>query len=181
MYFPPREIRLKDGRRALLRPPLPDDATSDLRCMTAVYGETDFLLRAPEEVDPDIPRHAEKLCAAAEDPDLLLLLCILDGEVVARMQGYIKPLQKVRHRFRLGISVRQNCWGQGIATAMLSAAEDAARALSCTQMELEVMAPNHRARALYEKLGYRIVQVKPDAVLLADGRLTDEYLMMKKL
>ena len=181
MYFAPREITLRDGRTATLRSPLPSDAASDLRCMTAVYSETDFLLRTPSEVTPDEIRHAAALQSVVNAPYLLLLLCVADGEVIARMQGFVKPLKKVRHRFRLGISVRKTFWGQGVATAMMRAAEDVARNLGCTHMELEVMAPNHRARALYEHLGYRIVQVRPDAVQQADGRLMDEYLMMKRL
>lgn len=181
MYFAPREICLRDGRTAILRSPVDGDAASDIRCRLVTASETDFLLVSPEEISTDEARHAAALTAAADDPNALLLFCIVEGEIVARMHGYIKPLKKVRHRFRLGVCVLQACWGLGIATAMMNAAEEAAHSLGCMQMELEVMVHNVRARALYEGLGYRIAQVKPDAIRLPDGTLTHEYLMIKKL
>ena len=43
------------------------------------------------------------------------------------------------------------------------------------------MAHNHRAIRLYEREGYRIAMAHPGAVMTCDGRLQDEYLMMKAL
>lgn len=181
MYFAPREICLRGGRTAILRSPVEGDAASDIRCRLITAAETDFLLVSPEEISTDETRHAAALRAAADAPNELLLFCVVEGKIVARMHGHFKPLKKVRHRFRLGLCVIQAYWGLGIATAMMNAAEETARSLGCTQMELEVMAHNVRARGLYEKLGYRIVQVQPDAIRLSDGTLTHEYLMIKKL
>lgn len=49
------------------------------------------------------------------------------------------------------------------------------------QMELEFVEGNSRARALYEKMGFRITGVKPDALRLKDGTLLNEYLMVRKM
>ncbi len=45
--------------------------------------------------------------------------------------------------------------GQGIGTALVDAAEAAARRRRCRALRLEVRCDNHRAIALYERLGYR--------------------------
>lgn len=172
---------LPDGQRVTLRAAEAEDAAADLQCMRTVAGETDFLLISPEEVGTDVPRHASVLESTREDPNQLLLICTAGDEVVGRLHGFVKPARKVRHRFRLGLCVRMAFWGQGVATAMLRAAEDAARRMGCLQMELEVMAHNHRAIRLYEREGYRIAMVHPGAVMTCDGRLQDEYLMMKAL
>ena len=50
-----------------------------------------------------------------------------------------------------------------------------------TQMELEFVEGNTRARALYEKMGFRIVSVRPDAFKMKDGGFRNEYIMMRKL
>ncbi len=50
-----------------------------------------------------------------------------------------------------------------------------------TQLELEFVEGNARARALYEKMGFRIVGVRPDAFRMKDGSLRNEYIMMLKL
>lgn len=181
MYIEPMKMKLRDGRRIVLRSPEPEDAAADLTCMRQTAGETEFLLISPEDVGDDVSRHAAALEDVRDDPYQQLLLCVAQGEVVARLHGYVKPRAKVRHRYRLGLCVRRDCWGQGLATAMLHVAERVAREMACTQLELEVMAHNSRAIRLYEREGYRIAMVHPGAVCFPDGRVTDEYLMIKKL
>lgn len=180
MYIETMKMRLRDGRRVILRSPEPEDAAADLACMRQAAGETEFLLNAPEDVPDDVARHAAALEDVRDDPYQLLLLCVAQGEVVGRLHGSVRPRNKECHRFRLGLCVRRAYWGQGLATAMLHVAERVARELGCTQSELEVMAHNPRARSLYEREGYRIVSVHPNAVRFPDGRMTDEYLMIKK-
>lgn len=181
MYTEPMKLKLRDGRRVVLRSPEPEDAAADLACMRQTAGETEFLLISPEDVSRDVSRHAAALEDVRDDPYQLLLLCVAQGAVVARLHGSVKPRAKVQHRFRLGLCVRRDCWGQGLATALLHTAERVAREMGCTQIELEVMAHNRRAVRLYEREGYRIAMVHPDAVRFSDGRVTDEYLMIKKL
>ena len=181
MYIEPMKMRLRDGRRIVLRSPEPEDAAADLRCMRQTAGETEFLLISPADVSADVNRHAAALEDVRDDPYQLLLLCEMQGTVAARLHGYVKPRAKVQHRFRLGLAVCRECWGQGLATAMLHVAERVARELGCTQLELEVMAHNSRAIRLYEREGYRIAMVHPGAVCFPDGRMTDEYLMIKRL
>ena len=43
------------------------------------------------------------------------------------------------------------------------------------------MEGNERARALYEKYGFKIVGERPNAFKLKDGRLLKEYFMQKEL
>lgn len=181
MYIEPMKMKLRDGRRVILRSPEPEDAAADLTCMRQTAGETEFLLLSPEDVGDDVPRHAAALADVRDDPYQLLLLCVAQGAVVARLHGYVKPRVKVQHRFRLGLAVCRDHWGQRLATAMLHTAERVAREMGCTQLEMEVMAHNRRAIRLYEREGCRIAMVHPDAVRFPDGRMADEYLMIKKL
>lgn len=50
-----------------------------------------------------------------------------------------------------------------------------------TQMELEVIEGNERARHLYERMGFRIAAVLPNTIRLRDGTLLNEYLMIKEM
>jgi RimJ/RimL family protein N-acetyltransferase len=50
-----------------------------------------------------------------------------------------------------------------------------------SQIELNFVEGNFRARALYEKMGFRIVSYIPDAVKLSSGKLVNEYIMIKKI
>ncbi len=47
------------------------------------------------------------------------------------------------------------------------------------QMELDFIEGNTRARALYEKMGFRIAGIKPNAIRLKDGTLLNEYSMVR--
>jgi len=48
-------------------------------------------------------------------------------------------------------------------------------------MELEFVEGNTRARALYEKMGFRITGVNPNAIRLRDGTLLNEYCMIREI
>ena len=49
------------------------------------------------------------------------------------------------------------------------------------QIELDFVEGNSRARGLYEKMGFRITGVKPDAVRMKDGTFANEYMMIKMM
>ena len=49
------------------------------------------------------------------------------------------------------------------------------------QIELEFIEGNSRAQALYEKMGFGITGVKPNAIRLKDGTLLNEYSMIREM
>ena len=49
------------------------------------------------------------------------------------------------------------------------------------QIELEFIEGNARARHLYEKMGFRITGVHPNAIRLKDGTLLNNYTMIKEI
>ena len=48
-------------------------------------------------------------------------------------------------------------------------------------MELEFIEGNDRARHLYEKMGFRIAGVRPNAIRLKNGTLLNEYTMVRTM
>ena len=88
---------------------------------------------------------------------------------------------KSKHRASVAIAVLQDYWNQGIGTHLMNALFEIAKSKEVQQIELEFIEGNDRARALYEKLGFRITGVKYDATKLKDGTLLNEYMMIKKL
>ena len=73
-------------------------------------------------------------------------------------------------------------WNQGIGTRLfqelIRIAEENPNLI---QMELDFVEGNSRARALYEKMGFRITGVKPNAIRLKDGTLLNEYSMIREI
>ena len=79
-------------------------------------------------------------------------------------------------------SIRRAYWRLGLGTAMLTELVDVAKARpEVRQVELEFIEGNSRAQALYEKVGFRVVGVHPDAFVLKDGAMKKAYLMQLKI
>lgn len=89
---------------------------------------------------------------------------------------------KIRHRANVGIALLREFWNQGIGTRMFQEMIRLAESREgVLQMELDYIEGNSRARHLYEKMGFRIAGVHPNAIRLRDGTLLNEYLMIREM
>ncbi len=93
----------------------------------------------------------------------------------------IAPYKRYRHRCDVAIALYKEYYGCGIGTAMLQTVLNVAKEAGYEQAELEVMAENENAIAMYEKLGFKKYGTFPDNMKYADGSYMDAYWMMKKL
>ena len=176
-------IRLKDGRAAVLRSPLEDDAEEMLQFIIKASGETEFLLKYPEEfADFTIEQERNFLRRRSSDPDVAMLVCLVDDRIAGNCMISFRTGMKDRHRAGVAIALLQDFWGLGIGTRMFEELIRIAREHGeVRQIELDYVEGNARARGLYEKMGFRITGVKPDAIHLKGGRFVNEYMMVKKL
>ena len=146
-------------------------------------GETDFILRYPEECEKYTLEGEKKLFQQKnESPNEAMIMCIVDGRVVGNCEIKFATNMKTKHRANVAIALISEFWNQGIGTRMFQELIRLAKERGdILQMELEFVEGNSRARALYEKMGFRITGVKPDALRLKDGTLLNEYLMVRKM
>ncbi len=177
------EFTLRDGRKAVLRNPQERDIQGVLDYLYLSAGETEFILRYPEECSKYTYEGEKALFEkwnASENE--LSLVCDVDGRIVGNCQISFTDKIKTAHKARIGIALIREFWGLGIGTEMMKAMISAARAKEgVLQIELECVEGNARARALYEKMGFRIAAVKPDSIRLKDGTLLNEFFMIKRL
>ena len=174
---------LKDGRKALLRSPKEEDVDGTLEYLRISAGETNFILRYPEECAKYTPESEKALFERKNaSPNEAMIMCIVDGRVVGNCEISFRTNLKTKHRASVAIALISEFWNQGIGTKMfqelIRLAEERGDVL---QMELDFVEGNSRARALYEKMGFRITGVKPDALRLKDGTLLNEYMMVRKM
>ena len=183
MQFSPKQITLKDGRIAILRSPEPvGDAAELVQYLYDTAADTEFVLRTPDEVSMTEEKEIGFLRWVVGSPDDCMILCEVDGRIAGNCHLSFRTKAKVRHRCDVAIALRKAFWGQGIGTAMFEAMEDVARAREgVTVMELEFIEGNSRARGLYEKMGFRITGMHPDAIRQEDGKLLALYIMQKEL
>ena len=183
MIFDEKKITLKDGRIAVFRTPEVEDAEKMLNYIKTACGETDFLLRYPEEWDGASIEGEEKWIKGLRDSqNSLTIACYIDGEIVGNCEIRFRSGIKTSHRAGVAIAILREYWNLGIGSAMFEEILAAADARAETQIvELEFVEGNDRAKALYEKYGFKIVAERPNAFKLKDGRLLKEYFMQKEL
>ena len=177
------KFKLKDGREAVLRSPKEEDVESTLEYLVISAGETDFILRYPEECSKYTPEGEKKLFEQKNaSPNEAMIMCIVDGRVVGNCEISFFRGMKTRHRASIGIALISEFWNQGIGTKMFEEMIRLAKTREeVTQLELEFVEGNARARHLYEKMGFRIAGVHPNAIRLKNGTLLNNYLMVKEV
>ena len=148
-------IRLKDGRTCVLRSGTERDGPAALDLFLRTQEQTDYLLTYPEENTMTADQEARYLQAKAESAGEIELLAEVDGRLagMAGIEG-IGPREKVRHRADVGISIDREFGGLGIGRALTEACVACARQAGYAQLELSVVAANHRAIALYQSVGF---------------------------
>ena len=183
MIFSPVRFTLKDGRSAILRSPDPKADAADLvQYLYDTAADTPFVLRMPWEIRYTVEDEERFLQNVVDSANDCMILCEVDGHIAGNCHLSFYPQFKRRHACTVAIALRKAYWGNGIGTAMFEAMEGLARQREgVIQMDLEYIEGNTRARGLYEKAGFRIVGIHPDAICQEDGTMCALIAMQKKL
>lgn len=182
MQFEPRTVTLKDGRTCTLRPAHPDDSAVLIEYMRRTAGETEFVLRYPDEVSFTEEREREILENILNDPAHPMMVGVVDGKIAGNCAvSGIGARRKILHRCSLAITLYREYWGLGIGTAMIGYLSELAKQIGFEQIDLEVVAENERGQALYRKCGFVETGRRVRALKFDDGTYHDEILMIKIL
>ena len=182
MTIKPITIIDKLGREVVLRAAVPKDAADLIQYLKVTSGETPFLIREPDEITITMESEVAFIQNKIDSERELMLLAFVDGKHVGNCSLMsLAPYKRYQHRCDVAIALYQEYCGCGIGKAMLETVLDIATNLGYEQAELEVVADNEKAIALYESLGFVKYGTFPDNMKYADGTYRDAYWMMKKL
>ncbi len=182
MIFEEKTIKLKNGQSAILKTPEISDAAQMLDYIKTACGETDFLMRYPEEWDGTTIEQEESWVKNLRESKYSLdICCVVDGKVVGNCEISFMRDIKTSHRAGIGIAILHDYWNLGIGSAFFEEMIAAAKAHGSEIMELEFYEGNDRARHLYEKFGFTVVSEKPNAFKMKDGSYQKEFYMQKYL
>ncbi len=183
MIFQPKEITLKNGVKAILKTPEISDAAGMLAYIKQACGETEFLLRTPEEWESVTVDKEEKWVKnLRESKNTLAITCFIDSKIAGNCEISFRSGVKTSHRATVAIAILKEYWNLGIGSAFFREMISAAEARDGTEIvELDFIEGNTRARALYEKFGFRITGMIPNAIRQKDGSYRNEYQMQLKL
>ncbi len=110
----------------------------------------------------------------------------LVAELAGRLVGYvaIKPVTHLAENAHVlgiaGIAVAPDVRRAGVGAALLTAAEELARARGARKLSLRVLGTNPAAQRLYQRLGFEIEGILRDEFAI-NGRYVDDVLMAKPL
>jgi len=181
MIFEEKEITLKDGRCAVLRSPCGNDAEGVLNLMREASGETEFLVKYPEEWTMSVSDEAKWLENSRSSPYGQNIICIIDEKIVGNCGITFGRGIKQGHIASLGIVIFREYWGLGIGSALIGAVIRSAEERGCEMIELSYIEGNDRGRRLYEKFGFTVVAEIPERYRLRDGTYRSEFVMQKHL
>lgn len=183
MKIEEKRVTLKNGQSCVLRSPEPEDAERLVEFVKAAAGETDFVIRYPEEADIPVEQEKFFLQHFNEAARELMILAEVEGKLAGNcnLSEVGKSRIKVRHRCACGVSLYREYWGLGIGSALLELLAEKAAELGYEQMELEVVGSNERAIGLYTKMGFVKTGEIPDAMKYKDGTYDKLDIMVKNL
>ena len=112
---------MKDGRKALIRSPREEDIPGMLDYLLLSAGETEFILRYPEECGKYTYEGEkalfERLNASQEDA---MLVCIVDGKVAGSCQISFHQRLKTKHKSKCCHCFAARILGTGNRYALIS-------------------------------------------------------------
>ena len=182
MLFEETRIKDKLGRTIVLRNARPEDSADLIKYLKTTSAETPYLIRDPEEITITEEKERNFIQAKIDAERELMLVAFIDGKHIGNCSLMsIAPYRRYSHRCDVAIALYKEYCGCGIGKTMLQTVLDVAKNIGYEQAELEVMAENKNAIAMYEKLGFQKFGTLPDNMKYADGSYLDAYWMMKKL
>jgi len=178
MKLETKEFILKDGTEGMLRSVESNDAKTMIEFLKDVSGETEFLLRYPEEYTLTIEQEKSFLENMEKSDDQIMITAFIDEEIVGNAS--ISPIgycQKMKHRANFAIAIREKYWHKGLGTLLMEEALKMAKVMGYEQVELGVYNNNPRAKAMYERFGFEEWGIMKKAFKLKDGSYRDEIMM----
>jgi GNAT superfamily N-acetyltransferase len=122
-----------------------------------------------------------KIAGEVARGEAALLVARLDGRIVGTVQlGLAMPPNQPHRADIRKLLVHRSARGRGIGMALMTAAEEAARARGRTLLVLDT-ALGDNAERLYTRAGWTRVGVIPGYALFPDGRPCDTVYFWKKL
>ena len=165
----------------VVREAVVDDAEEMISYLNIVGGESDNLMHGANGFKMVPVEAVRRRIQAAHDADnSVILIALVGDEIIARaeLDGY--PGSRLHHNAKFSISVRKDYWNKKIDTRLMTEIIERAREMNLMNIELEVIADNKAAIALYRKMGFSDVGVIKN-YWFANNAYSDAIVMQKRL
>ena len=150
-----KKILTKDGRECLIRAATADDTEAMLDVFIKTHEETDFLASYADETTRDVDGERKFLDGLEKSENEVEVMAFIDGKAVGTAGiNKIGSKSKTSHRAEFGVCVLKDFWGLGIGRALTEICIECAKKAGYAQLELDAVADNEKAIALYKSVGF---------------------------
>lgn len=165
-----KQVVLKDGRKVGIRPYQQADKEGLVSMYERLSQET---LRW--SMPPYNRQRVERMTSFPESS--IILIALGNDKIVGHLQISIGTSPRFREMGDLFIYLDQDYQNLGLGAALMKESISSGRERGLHRIELTVVADNHRAVHLYEKVGFQREGVKRENYLGEDGTYHDEIIM----
>lgn len=168
---------LVSGKHYTIRSADPSDAKalSDLRLL--IDGETENMDRESGEAFIDVAGFEEIIHTDTMQPRNLFLVAMADNKIVGFSRCEGNTLKRLAHKVEFGVCVLRAYWGFAIGTNLLKESISWADWVGVSKITLTVLESNHKAIALYERMGFEVEGILKRDKLLSDGHYYNTIVM----
>ena len=157
-----------------------NDAEEMISYLNIVGGESDNLMHGPDGFKVPVEAVKRRIQSSHDADNSIILIALAGENIIARaeLSGY--PGARLHHNAKLSISVRKDYWNKKIGTALMTEIIEHAKEMNLHNIELEVVAGNTAAIALYHKMGFSDIGTYKD-FWFANNAYSDAIIMQKCL
>jgi L-amino acid N-acyltransferase YncA len=174
----PKEVTLRDGSKATIRPMVPEDADALLRFFEIVAVEDRYYLKE-DVTDPEVIRRwAEEIDYSRALP----LLAWSDGELVADATLHRTRTLARHHIGEVRVVVAEKCRGRGLGAALIMELKEVADRRGLELLTVELVAREEQAAIrVAESLGFTRLAVLPNHAKDLHGNAREVVVLELKL
>lgn len=150
-----KEIKLKNGKTAILRSPIKEDAQAMIDYLNIIGGESDFITFGKNEFSMSVEAEQDYIERINSMDNSKNVLIIIEDEIVGIASITSVQKERMKHNGTLGISIRKKYWSIGLGSEIMNYLIDWAKSNKITKkINLLVREDNIRGVKLYEKFGF---------------------------
>jgi L-amino acid N-acyltransferase YncA len=168
-----KQVELKDGTKALMRPMTADDLERSVAFFAALPAEDRAYLRRDVTKRDVVRQRIEEIESGATQR----LVAEIDGEIVADGALEISGEEWKKHLGEIRLIVARPFRRQGLGVLMTYELYDLATAARVEEIIVKLMAPQEAGRGILEQLGFEQQTIIPDYVQDMGGGKQDLVLM----
>ena len=131
---------------------LPATSSHGVHIRGATPADLDALCRLENRAFETDRMSRRSLCRLLLSPSAAVMVARSDGDIAGVAVILFRANSRIARLYSIAVAPHQT--GRGIASALIAAAESAARSRNCRLLRLEVHEKNHAAIKLYLKTGY---------------------------